>query len=617
MEQQDVMREYDALKKKLQHYEIILAQTENVLFSWDYVNDIVSVSDTWETLFGYPPVCGRIHDKLTKGGLFHPEDIPLVLDRIGEMKNGSGYEQFEIRLGTIQKNYLWCRVRATAVREPDGSLKSVLGIIINIDAEKREEQLLQERAERDPLTKLLNKTTARNRAEEYLRQFWGRAECALYIIDLDNFKQINDRFGHLYGDSVLTKVAREIGKLFRPQDIVARIGGDEFMVLMRGTSDRHLIENRCSRLLEGFATAFLEENCDISCSIGVAMAPQHGKTYVELFQKADQALYCAKAQGKNTCVIYSKERDQQDRGRIRQTMVSGRIDSDEHPDLTIDRIFQYAFQKLYASRNVDASISELLALMGKRTGVSRVYIFESSEDNRSCSNTYEWCNSGITSVIRNLQNLSYERDLPGYEQNFDESDIFCCSDVRYLPEQLRATVERQGVRSLLHCAMRENGVFRGCIGFEDCLENRMWTKQQIDLLKDFTGMLSVFLLRLRSQEQSRQRSRELLSVMDSRNTWIYVLDPDTFQIRYRNEKVYEETGAQPGMLCYQALMGRQTRCPGCPAEGIREKKRSSAILHIPDSDRRRLVDSDMILWKGEEACIMTSRDLPEEEPGSC
>lgn len=491
---EQILQENDALKKKIQHYEIILAQTENVLFDWDCRTDTVSVSDTWEALFGFPPRCGSVSRALTEGWLIHSEDVPLLLDRIQNLKNGSGYEQVELRIASALGNYLWCRIRASAVRGKDGSLEKVLGIILNIDTEKREEKLLQEQAERDPLTKLLNKTAGGNRAEEYLGRLRENGGCALLIIDLDRFKQVNDRFGHLYGDSVLTRLAREIGKLFRSQDIVARIGGDEFMVLMQGVSDRTLVEAGCRRLQEGVAAAFPEENCHISCSVGAALAPEHGTTYKELFQKADQALYGAKARGRNAYEIFSGETVCREKDCSRETMVSGMIDSDEHPELTIDRIFQYAFRKLRESRNVEASVCELLELMGKKTGVSRVYVFENSADNRSFSNTFEWCNSGIRPEMGNLQNISYETDVPGYVRNFEGSDIFCCRDIRVLPEKLRDILQAQGVRSLVHCAIRTNGVFRGCIGFDDCLENRHWTQQQVDLLKDFSGLLSLFLL---------------------------------------------------------------------------------------------------------------------------
>ena len=180
-------------------------------------------------------------------------------------------------------------------------MQKISGIIINIDAEKQSSQALQERAERDSLTKLLNKSAGRKQAEEYINRQGETVNCALLMIDLDNFKQINDRYGHLFGDTVLTQVSRVLKKMFRSQDIIARMGGDEFMVLMRGISDEELLKNRCRQLINVFGNTFrsLSQEVMLSCSVGVAMAPVHGRSYYELFQHADQAMYQAKRSGKN------------------------------------------------------------------------------------------------------------------------------------------------------------------------------------------------------------------------------------------------------------------------------------------------------------------------------
>lgn len=605
----DLKTKYDALKQKLSRYEIILAQTENVLFEWDYHTDVISVSDTWQGIFGFCPTSGTGRAILSDESLFHPDDIPLLMDRVDDLESGSAYEAAEVRIATAEGRYLWCRIRATAIRDSRGALEKVAGIIINIDTEKRAEQMLQERADQDPLTKLLNKSAARKRVEEYLLRYPEGVDCALLIIDLDHFKQINDRYGHLFGDSVLSRTAQEIRKLFRPQDIVARIGGDEFLVLLRGVSSRTLVANRCLQLRQVLHAALQEVNETLCCSIGVALSPEHGRTYVELFQRADRALYCAKSRGRDTHVIDFEETD----CRFRQeTAVRSPIDSDDQPDLTDKRIFRYAFHRLYTARDMDASIGELLALLGTQTNVSRVYVFENSADNRSCSNTYEWCNKGIAPEIRNLQNVSYETDIPDYHRNFDESDIFYCPDIRTLPRNLYDILHPQGIKSILHCAIREDGVFRGYIGFDDCREYRMWTKEQIRLLKDFSGMLSMFLLRQRRQEYIQQQAEEIRSALDSLNAWVYIMDPDTCRIRYLNAMIRRESTAEPGMYCYRALMGREDRCPGCPAAGIRQQKNGRAVLHIPGFSGPVLSESSLIRWRGEDACMMTCREIPRD-----
>lgn len=609
-------RAYDDLSDKLRRYEIILAQTENVLFEWDMVRDAISFSETWEKIFGFVPMTENVRSQLTDGSRFHPDDIPLLFDCISNIENGSNYETVEVRVATAMGRYLWCRFRASALRDKNGNLRKVAGIIINIDAEKQAERLLQDRAERDSLTKLLNKNAARKQGEEYFSRFPEGASCAMLIIDLDNFKQINDRYGHLFGDAVLTRAAREIGKLFRNQDIVSRIGGDEFMVLMRGVSDRRLLEERCRRLIQIFQTIFRSQGykLSLSCSIGIAVSPQHGTSYFELFNHADRALYQAKARGKNGFCFYDGSDEKFPSGNAQGTVISTPIDSDEEPGLADDNIVRYAFQRLYASKDVESSVNDILALIGQKMNVSRVYVFENSDDNKFCSNTYEWCNEGVAPQIENLQNISYEEDIPNYEDNFNEQGIFYCPDVSVLPREIRSIVEPQGIKSMLHCAIREGGVFRGYIGFDECVEQRLWTKEQIQTLTYFSGMLSVFLMKQREQEKALRHADDMTSILDNQNAWIYIIDPDTCRLKYLNAKTKVlAPDVKPGMLCHKALMGLEERCPGCPSRNIRQQKNGSALIHNEHFDLKVLAEATLIQWDGEESCLLTCRELPKSQ----
>jgi len=606
-------RAYEELNDKLRRYEIILAQTENGLFEWDLERDRISLSDTWEQLFGIRVQNGSVRKALAEGSYFHPEDLPLLLDRVADLENGSHYETAEVRVATSRGRYLWCRFRASAIRNGEGVLTKIVGIVINIDAEKQAERMLQDRADRDALTRLLNKTAGRKQVEEYLSRFSGGASCAMLIIDLDNFKEVNDRYGHLFGDAVLRQAAREIEKLFRAQDIVSRIGGDEFLVLMRGVSDRNLVAGRCQRLLNIFATTFRsgKRNLPLGCSIGIALSPEDGTDYYALFNHADQALYRAKARGKNDYCFYDKNDEAMPSPSTRTSAVGNAIDSDEEPGMAEDNMVRFAFHKLYSAKDPDQAVKEILALVGRQTNVSRVYVFENSEDNRLCSNTYEWCNEGIAPEINNLQNVSYEEDIPGYAECFDEQGVIYSSDIRELPRPVYDILEPQGIKSMLHCAIREDGVLRGYIGFDDCEENRMWTKDQIRLLQYFAETLGQYLLHKRQREQALIQAEELHTILDNQAGWLYIIDPETFEMKYCNQKTARHiTGAKTGGPCYQALMGRSERCPGCPAAELAEGARATVLrdarLGIPI-----LAEATMIHWKGRRSCLMSCRKLPE------
>jgi len=532
--------------------------------------------------------------------------VELIAEAVARLQNSSRYEMVEVRIATARGRYLWCRFRATAILNEQGELQKISGIIINIDAEKQSSQALQERAERDSLTKLLNKSAGRKRAEEYINRQGEAVNCALLIIDLDNFKQVNDRYGHLFGDTVLTQASRVLKKMFRSQDILARIGGDEFMVLMWGISDVELLKNRCRQLINVFGNTFrsLSQEVALSCSVGIAVAPVHGQSFLELYQRADQAMYQAKAKGKNTFAFY----DASAVSTYNQHRHMSVIDSDREPGLAENSLVQYAFRRLYTSDNVDASINEILDLVGRKMNVSRVYIFENSDDNRFCSNTYEWCNDGIPSEIENLQGISYADDIDGYVDMYDENGIFYCPDVNTLPENIYNIVAPQGIKSLLHCAILDKGQFRGYIGFDECVTQRMWTKEQIDALTFLSEMLSVFLMKKRQQERALQQAEEISTILDSQNAWICIVDPETWELKYLNAKLRDAVpGAKQGMCCYKALKGRDTPCEGCPCLKILETKTDSKVLYNERDDVFTNTDAALVQWGGKQACMMTSR----------
>ena len=108
--------------------------------------------------------------------------------------------------------------------------------------------------------------------DDFLRRSPTDKRSALIILDLDNFKQVNDRYGHMFGDTVLSKSANLFRTLFRDQDIIGRFGGDEFVIFLKQIPTLNLIHQRCKRLLETFNKQIAQElsDCQLSCSIGVS-----------------------------------------------------------------------------------------------------------------------------------------------------------------------------------------------------------------------------------------------------------------------------------------------------------------------------------------------------------
>ena len=292
--------------------------------------------------------------------------------------------------------------------------------------------------------------------------------------------------------------------------MIGRIGGDEFLVLLRDIPNQEMVHTRCERILHTFREMFeaMMPDLNVSCSIGVALAPIHGTSYSELFQRSDEALYLAKSKGKNRYKVYDP---QETLGILKGTgtNVTARIDSDERPGMANDSFVRYVFRCLYESEDIEYTIQALLSDIGAQLNVSRVYIFENNEDNTACSNTFEWCNQGITPEKESLQNVSYITDIPGWTEVFDERGVFYCEDITRLDAKYRAILEPQGIKSMLQCAILDNGVFRGYVGFDECRLNRMWTREQIELLDFLAEVMVLFLLKKRAQDKVLQQEEQM------------------------------------------------------------------------------------------------------------
>lgn len=185
-----------------------------------------------------------------------------------------------------------------------------LGIIVNyfvmrtkINEIISREHIKKER-DTDDLTKLLSKAAASREINMYMQNKKGVA--ALLVIDIDNFKQINDKMGHAYGDAVLRVMGDCIKKVFRSTDVLSRFGGDEFVIFLVNVDQKHLVEQRVEALVDEMNSQLkmTKDMVVITGSIGIAFFPQDANNYDELFQKADMALYQSKEKGKNCYSFY-------------------------------------------------------------------------------------------------------------------------------------------------------------------------------------------------------------------------------------------------------------------------------------------------------------------------
>lgn len=481
-------------------HRLIAEQSESAIFEWDLQSDRLSCTAQFKNRFGYSLPEEGFARMLFSANRVHPDDLPLLREKATAMRNGTANVMLDLRIASLEGKYLWSRIRATTVYDTDGTPSHVIGIIYNIDGLKTDAISLQQQAQQDALTKLMNKISTQRAIEAYLQTRKESAIAAVLLLDLDNFKAVNDTQGHMYGDAVLAQVGTTLRNLFRSKDVVGRIGGDEFMILLKDLPDQQIVDTKCHLLVETFRMQLgrLMPGLPISVSVGAAVTPADGVTFSDLYRHADEALYTAKRRGKNRYKIYSAP-DKYDETTKPENHTT-QIDSETSPSTTENVLFRYVFQHLHDREEMPAAINGLLALLGTTFNLSRVYIFETNADDTCCSNTYEWCNRGIRSVKQNLQNLRYGTDLPHWSEIYNRDGVFFFSDTAHLHPLYRKIAEQNGACSVLHCAIMEKDIYRGFVGFDDCTAGRQWSQHQIERLQLLAEALSVFLARQRENE---------------------------------------------------------------------------------------------------------------------
>lgn len=262
------------------------------------------VNQTAHELMGYTK---EEYVKLVEKGWagFMDVDLKKVI-RENHQKIRTG-EPFEVlsHARTKDGGYKWvlCRI---VVRMQEGPLSyvSYMDVTERIEQEQlrlKEQETLREQASKDSFTKLLNRGTMEVRVKEALEIGSGQAECAYIALDVDNFKQINDAYGHSAGDMLILALAELMTEIFGEDCQIGRMGGDEFAVFIPEVESRGAVFEKAERVCrelhrEKAVMGFAEEP---SVSIGIAFGPGSGRSFKELYRRADEALYQVKNEQKN------------------------------------------------------------------------------------------------------------------------------------------------------------------------------------------------------------------------------------------------------------------------------------------------------------------------------
>ena len=282
----------DALQATQDRLSVMVNAAPVILFATDPAGTItVSEGKALEGL-------GLAPGEMVGTSIFDYSDLPEVSESARRALAGESFES-RLQLGEITYDCSW---RGLA----DGSM---IGIAIDVSARHRSEERLAHLAFHDPLTGLPNRATVEEQLErELARAVREDGTVAVLYVDLDQFKLVNDSLGHAAGDRVLVEVADRIRALTRGGDLLARMGGDEFLLLCPGLAAAESGAT-ASRILDSLNASLVIDGAEfqVGASIGIAVGPHDGRTAAELFKRADAAMYQAKRAGRDSFALYSDD----------------------------------------------------------------------------------------------------------------------------------------------------------------------------------------------------------------------------------------------------------------------------------------------------------------------
>ena len=560
---------------------------------WDIKLDRVFGDSTMMVLYPDHLTNGAYSEFLLRRPELHPNDVKFFEALVRfvqaphhEYADKSHEILIEYRLTDAENREQWFHAHFTVHFEKEWPRSAVL-LLRSTDSEHRQEESLRQKAERDALTGLYNKGHARELIDEALA-VPGTTK-ALLVLDMDGFKKVNDNLGHLFGDAVISDMALSLAEVFSSRnDIIGRVGGDEFVVLLPEVENRDAVVVLCEKLRDMLRRSFeyaKGQTLNVSGSVGIALSPEFGASFETLFSCADKALYEAKRRGRDTQVFYSDELREGEKKNMAENAIA------ERRQALLDHPVEFIFRMLYETRNPRVTVQTLLSLIAKYFVVQRIVIYQTQGEDPGL--WFEWHSAETLptaeaheGAVGEFLNRDYRKEIYGHFLEF--------SDTSKINGNMAKALTDRNIFALLYASVMDGDKRIGCVGFEDCRGPRIWTKREHEVLRTFADILGTFLMDQMRYKMVRRGYRRLQGVLDAITGPLWVVATDNGHVAYMNRatRAMLANGENDEVkTCYKVRTDsnrpcvrcehfkRLANCPGATA--LREEAERRGLVPIP------------------------------------
>lgn len=465
-------------------YEIIADISEEIPFEYEIRTDTLTYAKKYETIFGRKSIYRHPGKYFAEKGYVSEDTLEHFLGVFEAARMGKAVYNTEYKLKNIKGEYEWHYSTFSLIKDDKGYPFRAVGIVRNIHNMKKEQESLLAKAQTDSMTGLLNKATIEAYIGEHLKDVQSGTKDVLMVVDIDDFKDVNDSFGHLVGDEVIIDIAKLLMRFAFNDGVIGRIGGDEFVVYMKNILDITFACEKAEKVAKALNEKYPGGNGrpKVTLSIGIATT-DIAVPYGALMEKADAAVYQAKLNGKNGYVLYN---DDLERGEYH----NGRKNNICNFDAVV---ISNALDMLCENVDVVSSINQAIQYVGNSLGIHKIVVWEYKEDNNFLDKTIEWVApsySGIENYTDCLYSIAWEEvDTLTITGTFHSSNTASVKLSNFSKSPFSDSNE------FIQSKFEYEGMVIGYIGYFNYAEDERWTIEKIETLNVFTKTLTGYMQR--------------------------------------------------------------------------------------------------------------------------
>ena len=387
---------------------------------------------------------------------------------------------------------------------------------------------------------------------------------ALLIFNLDNFADINTCVGIEGGNEILDLISSKLSEFFKGTDIVAKLRGDEYAVLIRNIRTITDVEKLCENILRSVSEIRVND-ITITSSIGVSVYPFHGNTYEELKDKAYQALMRAKANGKDGYRIYESALTKAKFSEFVLNGFYGEIDYRVMKDNDWDKYIMDVSRQLFRyDSNIYSSINSILEIFCLYYGFSRAFVLTSKEHSIYDAKRMEFTIPGYEYPNLDLMHTLKQDLVLRLHDDYDECVLVRLDDPYTDPEIIQY-MRDMGDCELLFFAVKDEGRFIGGVVFENTEDDgsRINLNELAKISNQIGAIISYALIAGRFMASKDLMSK--IEMFEGIPADIYIIDSKNHCIEYMNSSAIEQAGVSAiGEKCYKILHNNKLECADCP-----------------------------------------------------